>query len=158
MLSLDVKYLMALLQPVAPWGTMKPHKYVVYVWTYLSFADYISCSSVTGIFSIVHTIHRSLPTATDNITHETIHASVMEQMPINPTLGDLLLNHPEIVSSLSPLEVQIKMNWPFEPQPASVDDALSTAAKLSTTSKINRSEVCMAADSRVDQGALVCVA
>lgn len=97
-LSLDVKYLSQLPQPVASWGTQKPH------------------DPATGIFSLAHTIQRSLPTFTDNITEETIHLSVLKQASVYPALSELLKSNPSLISPLLPLEEEMKETWPFRPE------------------------------------------
>jgi hypothetical protein len=64
------------------------------------------CSPRTGIFVLAEEHVRKLPTVTDNITHETIHPSVLRQknlIPINPAL----------LCELLPLEKELQKNWPF---------------------------------------------
>ncbi|KAH9950393.1 hypothetical protein B0H21DRAFT_723255 [Amylocystis lapponica] len=71
--------------------------------------------SITGIFSIATTIQRKLPTNTNNVTHETIHPSVLMQQSLIPALADDLRAHPGVVGSLLPLEIELKANWPYVP-------------------------------------------
>jgi len=97
-LSLDYTYLASLPDPVAPWGAQAPH------------------DSATGVFALAATIHRQLPTETNNITHETIHPSVMRQHTLNKTLLSNLQNNPSLVAKLLPLEEDIKNAWKVSPQ------------------------------------------
>jgi len=97
-LSLDMAYMSKLPQPVAPWGTQKPH------------------DSATGIFSFAHTIARELPTSTNSATHESIHSSVLEQAQLYPALEELVNKHPELICPLLPLEQEMKAKWPYVPQ------------------------------------------
>ncbi|KAI0307997.1 hypothetical protein B0F90DRAFT_1909331 [Multifurca ochricompacta] len=64
-LSIDTKYLFSLLRPNAPWGTQKPH------------------DPKTGIFVLANTIQRQLPTSFNPVTHESIHPSILNQMPFS---------------------------------------------------------------------------
>ncbi|KAL6309914.1 hypothetical protein BKA93DRAFT_842602 [Sparassis latifolia] len=92
--SLDTGYLASLLDPVAPWGEQKPH------------------DSITGIFRLADTIQRTLPTSTNEVTHETIHPSVLRQKDLYPALtNDLEKNFLRIVSSLLPLEEEVRSKW-----------------------------------------------
>ncbi|KAI0304693.1 hypothetical protein BC826DRAFT_977756 [Russula brevipes] len=59
--SIDTEYLFSLLEPIAPWGTQKPH------------------DPRTGIFALASTIQRHFPTSVDPLTRETIHPSVLMQ-------------------------------------------------------------------------------
>ncbi|CCL99034.1 uncharacterized protein FIBRA_01043 [Fibroporia radiculosa] len=92
-LSLDEQYLASLSDPVAPWGEQPPH------------------NSAVGIFDFARTHQREVPTATDNITHETIHPSVLHQDIIIPELARNIDANPKLVCSLLPLEEQLKGTW-----------------------------------------------
>ncbi|KAG1749947.1 uncharacterized protein EDB91DRAFT_1046998 [Suillus paluster] len=88
MLSIDFAYIVSLPDPVAPWGEQHPH------------------DPRTGIFSISQANVRKLPTATDNITHETIHPSVLRQK--NP----ISFNH-ALLCKLLPVEEELQKTWPY---------------------------------------------
>ncbi|KIJ68497.1 hypothetical protein HYDPIDRAFT_125092 [Hydnomerulius pinastri MD-312] len=97
MLSVDLKYIASLPDPVAPWGKQPPH------------------DPTTGIFSLAEVGCRQLPTKTDNVTHETVHPSVLEQAQIAPALKASIQKDPSLVCGLLPLEEEMKKNWPFTP-------------------------------------------
>jgi len=92
-LSLDFTYLGSLPRPSAPWGAQPPH------------------NPATGIFTLAHTAQRTLPTETDNVTHETIHSSVLHQTSVYASLGIDLSEHPELVAPLLPLEDGLRRHW-----------------------------------------------
>ncbi|KAI0082303.1 hypothetical protein K474DRAFT_1586300 [Panus rudis PR-1116 ss-1] len=92
-LALNITYLASLPEPVAPWGEQSPH------------------DSATGIFALADTIHRSLPTADDNRTHEMIHPSVLKQHELNHTLEAHIKQNPHLMTTLLPLEEEVKANW-----------------------------------------------
>ncbi|KAJ3857808.1 hypothetical protein EV368DRAFT_17272, partial [Lentinula lateritia] len=96
-LAMDMKYLGGLLDPMAPWGTQKPH------------------DPETGIFALSIRAQRPLPTKTDDITHEKIHPSVLHQKDLYPALAQDIRDHPELIGILLPLEEEVKQNWPFNP-------------------------------------------
>ncbi|KAJ7706225.1 hypothetical protein B0H17DRAFT_919570, partial [Mycena rosella] len=93
-LALDYKYLGSLPHPSAQWGAQPPH------------------DPATGIYALAHKIQRTLPTETDNITHETIHRSVLEQSSLYPQLASDLSAHPQLVGPLLPLEDALRRHWP----------------------------------------------
>ncbi|KAG6842243.1 hypothetical protein C0991_000213 [Blastosporella zonata] len=94
-LSLDTQYLKSVFHPSAPWGKPKYH------------------DSCVGIFALSRTIQRTVPTAPDDATCETIHASVEEQdLSEFPELEEVLERRPEVVSPLLPLEQEVKVMWP----------------------------------------------
>lgn len=68
-------------------------------------------SSSSGIFSIAGKIKREIPIRTDEITHETIHLSVLQQLDQNPILVENVRRNPSIIASLLPLEEQVKAIW-----------------------------------------------
>lgn len=95
-LSLNVEYIASLPDPVALWGEQASH------------------NSAVGIFSLAKTIQRKIPTAPDEITHETIHPSVLEQKLLSEIIPELLENvkkNPGLVAPLLPLEEELKRNW-----------------------------------------------
>lgn len=94
-LSLDMKYMASLFHPVAPWGKQKPH------------------DSATGIFMLGRTIKRKIPTSWNEVTHECLHASVLEQDSLNPDLAAIIAKNPKLVRPLLPLEEEVKQNWPL---------------------------------------------
>jgi len=96
-LSLDLDYLEKKCQPaVAPWGAQKPH-------------------SLSGIFSLATKAQRRLPSVPDQITHESIHSSVLHQQSVSPVLSGILTSHPHIVCPLLPLEEEMKAKWAYDP-------------------------------------------
>ncbi|KAJ6604610.1 hypothetical protein DFH09DRAFT_1123260 [Mycena vulgaris] len=103
-LSLDYKYLNSLPRPNAPWGAQTPH------------------DPATGIFALAHQKQRTLPTATDKITHETIHQSVLQQGSTYEQLTTDLAEHPELVAPLLPLEDNLRRHWAAFP-PAAHDSS-----------------------------------
>ncbi|KAG9222766.1 hypothetical protein CCMSSC00406_0004680 [Pleurotus cornucopiae] len=96
MLALDMRYLASRPNPTAAWGKQPPH------------------DPMTGVFVLAHTIKRRLPTATDSITHEYIHPSVLEQSSLYPSVKDVVTKHPELICELTPLEKEMKLNWPYK--------------------------------------------
>ncbi|KAF8560320.1 hypothetical protein OG21DRAFT_1594239 [Imleria badia] len=97
MLSVDLEYVRSLPDPVDPWGKQAPH------------------DSRTGIFALTLENQRRLPTKTDDVSHETIHPSVLEQDQISPQLRECIQNNPSLVCSLLPLEEEMKKSWPYVP-------------------------------------------
>lgn len=59
------------------------------------------------------TITRQLPTATDNVTYETVHPSVKRHAHLLPQLEANINKNPDIVCKLLPLETQMKDKWPY---------------------------------------------
>ncbi|KAG6849513.1 hypothetical protein H0H93_007867 [Arthromyces matolae] len=103
-LSLDTKYLLSIFHPVAAWGKQKFH------------------DPRTGIFRLSRSIQRPIPTSPNVVTCESIHASVREQdLSESPELRKILLQQPELVTPLLPLEEEVKAIWPklLENTPAS---------------------------------------
>ncbi|KAF8905539.1 hypothetical protein CPB84DRAFT_597698 [Gymnopilus junonius] len=97
-LSLDIDYLENILQPVAPWGTQKPH------------------NSATGIFMLANTVQRTLPAQPhDPETHESFHPSVLQQTKLSQSVSETLTLSPDFVAPLSPLEEYMKKKWPYDP-------------------------------------------
>ncbi|KAM5536247.1 hypothetical protein V8D89_010146 [Ganoderma adspersum] len=92
-LSLDFEYILSLPKPDKPWGTQPPHNPLV------------------GIYSVAESIQRILPTETNDITHEVIHSSVLDQAKVVPELKAILDAHPNIVAPLEPWEVIAKTRW-----------------------------------------------
>ncbi|KAG1825887.1 uncharacterized protein BJ212DRAFT_1316763 [Suillus subaureus] len=88
MLSIDIAYIFSLLDPVAPWGERHPH------------------NPRTGIFALSKEHVRTLPTVTNNITHETIHPSVLRQK-------QSISFDPALVCKLLPLEEELQKKWPY---------------------------------------------
>jgi hypothetical protein len=63
-------------------------------------------SSLSGLYAVAARVpSRDLPTSTDEITHETIHPSVLKQLP--DALKSVYSTNPQIVSELLDLEKQI---------------------------------------------------
>jgi len=64
------------------------------------------------MFAVTRTINRrsQIPTEFNEITRETIHASVLEQDKIDPLLSSLVDKH--LVKPLMPAEEELRSNWP----------------------------------------------
>ena len=76
-------------------------------------------SSATGIFVLANKTSRKFPKGpNDPQTHETFHASVLEQETLCPLVNELLATHPTLVAPLTNFERQIKRNWPYDPNSA----------------------------------------
>ncbi|KAJ7125623.1 hypothetical protein C8R43DRAFT_712084 [Mycena crocata] len=110
-LSLDYSYLGSLPRPSAPWGAQPPH------------------DPATGIFALAHQIQRTLPTDTNNVTHESIHPSVLHQGSVYATLGVQLSEHPNLVAPLLPLEENLRRHWLNLP-PAEHDPSLALSGAV----------------------------
>ncbi|KAF7347868.1 DUF2235 domain-containing protein [Mycena venus] len=93
-LSLDYAYLGSLPRPTAGWGEQPPH------------------DPIKGIYSVAHTIQRPLPTATNSVTHETIHSSVLHQQSLVESLDNVLSQNPQLVVPLQSLEDALRSHWP----------------------------------------------
>jgi len=93
-LSLDMKYLEGLPNPIAPWGEQQPHD-----------------PTKSGVMVLADTTKRQLPQASNPKTAETIHPSVLQQKSLSPDLLKDIKAHPELICSLTPLEEQVKLNW-----------------------------------------------
>ncbi|KAI0361533.1 hypothetical protein OH77DRAFT_1391827 [Trametes cingulata] len=100
-LSFDYDYVISLPRPTAAWGAQAPH------------------DSRTGIFAVSKEIQRKLPTATDDVTHEVIHPSVLRQVHLVPNLQETINSNPNLIATLLPWEERVKAHW---------------ATKLATTS------------------------
>ncbi len=70
-----------------------------------------ACSPLVGIYSVAESIQRTLPTVTNDVTHEVIHSSVLEQAHVVPELKAILGAHPNLVVPLHPWEVTAKTRW-----------------------------------------------
>ncbi|KZT72838.1 hypothetical protein DAEQUDRAFT_685144 [Daedalea quercina L-15889] len=101
-LSLNLEYLMSLPQPVKPWGQLPCH------------------NPLTGVYSVAKTIQRKLPIVTDDVTHETVHPSVLEQPNLIPQLALNIDRNPSLVCSLLPLEEALRQTWSVAPEDESV--------------------------------------
>ncbi|KDQ63599.1 hypothetical protein JAAARDRAFT_29620 [Jaapia argillacea MUCL 33604] len=92
-LSLDVKYLALQLDPYKPWGELRPH------------------NPVYGMYMMASTLTRKLPQALDDVTHETIHPSVMHQSELDAKVKESIAKEPTLVAKLLLLEEELKANW-----------------------------------------------
>ena len=72
-----------------------------------------------------HEITRQLPKSHDDITHETIHPTVLDQSKVLKMPTEDITSHPELVHDLTELEKQLRDQWPYDPN--------SPAAKAYTT-------------------------
>ncbi|KDQ63600.1 hypothetical protein JAAARDRAFT_29622 [Jaapia argillacea MUCL 33604] len=113
MLSIDYKYLFTLPDPYKPWGNLPPH------------------NPLSGIYTVAETIQRTIPTSTDDVTHETIHPSVLQQDSINATLQDNITNNPALVVPLAPLEEELRTRWPYRPGRKIPDESTHNVPKIS---------------------------
>ncbi|PIL31891.1 hypothetical protein GSI_06595 [Ganoderma sinense ZZ0214-1] len=114
-LSLDFEYILSLPRPDKPWGTQPPHNPLV------------------GIYSVVESIQRILPTETNDVTHEVIHSSVLDQAKVVPELKAILDAHPNIVAPLEPWEAIAKTQWADRLQTRATN-AVSGSVHPTTTS------------------------
>lgn len=64
------------------------------------------------MYRLAKTIQRPLPDADDDITHETIHPSVLLNEQNSVRISEHLAKHPGLVAKLLPLEQEIKAFWP----------------------------------------------
>ncbi|KJA29447.1 hypothetical protein HYPSUDRAFT_127796 [Hypholoma sublateritium FD-334 SS-4] len=102
-LRIDVDYLQGLLNPVAPWGVQIPH------------------DSRTGVFALTLKLQRTLPTAPNPQTNETVHASVVRQIHDKTTgalegLAKAISAYPMLVAESMPLEDLVRETWPYNPR------------------------------------------
>ncbi|KAF7306890.1 DUF2235 domain-containing protein [Mycena indigotica] len=104
-LSLDYKYLGSLPQPAYPYGEQPPH------------------DPRTGIFALSHKLQRKIPTQTNNVTHETIHASVLQQRTLSEVVDVDIVTHSHLVPPLLPLEDALRKHWASLGPPNSDDTA-----------------------------------
>lgn len=109
MLSVDLKYVASLPDPVAPWGKQAPH------------------DPCTGIFMLAEEHVRNLPTKTDDLTHETVHPSVLEQVRLVPQLVQCIQENPSLVCQLLPLEEEMQKNWPYVPEKGNLSESKGTS-------------------------------
>ena len=103
-------YLRSLPAPIAPWGQLAPHRYALFCEikgdTHLYFS-----SPLEGIYAFAQTTQRKIPTCTNDITHEHVHPSVLEQKTLLPVLREAIKADAKLVTSLLPLEEQVKCTW-----------------------------------------------
>ncbi|RPD82481.1 hypothetical protein L226DRAFT_528639 [Lentinus tigrinus ALCF2SS1-7] len=92
-LSFNYDYVTSLPQPDAPWGTQPPH------------------DPLTGIYKVAKVSRRQPPSETDEVTHETIHPSVMAQPNLSTEVKHALDSHPSILHQLLPWEIKVKEVW-----------------------------------------------
>ncbi|EKM61098.1 uncharacterized protein PHACADRAFT_247474 [Phanerochaete carnosa HHB-10118-sp] len=93
MLALDQEYLKSLPNPAAPWGELQPH------------------NSLTGIYSVADRIQRTIPTGINDVTHETIHPSVLCQKIPRPDVLQAVQNVPALLWRLLPYEEAVRAHW-----------------------------------------------
>ena len=80
------------------------------------------------------TQQRPLPTLTDNVTHEVIHPSVLNQIAPIPELSNVLKEHPELLHNLLPWEEQVKEAWGAQLATTSAFRVQAAAAHTTDTS------------------------
>ncbi len=90
---------------------------------------------MTGIYSIANSIQRTIPTTTNDITHETIHPSVLKQKQLKPELLQDVQNNPALIWTLLPLEEQIKDNWQVKRAMTASEESGDNAKKSHRTLK-----------------------
>lgn len=66
---------------------------------------------MTGIYSIAESIQRTVPTITNNVTHETIHPSVLKQKNVCAEVQKAIQANAALVCGLAPLEEVVRDNW-----------------------------------------------
>ncbi|EGN94668.1 hypothetical protein SERLA73DRAFT_96017 [Serpula lacrymans var. lacrymans S7.3] len=116
MLSVDMTYIKSLPDPVALWGEQQPH------------------DPRTGIFILSDKISRTLPTKTDDVTHETIHPSVLRQAHMLPQLQKNIDEDPALVCQLLPFEQEMREHWPYVPGKYDAKQSRGSAQVISVTS------------------------
>lgn len=131
MLSVDLKYVACLPDPVAPWGKQPPH------------------DPCTGIFNLAKEHARHLPGKTDQITHETVHPSVLEQVHLVPRLAKNIQDNPSLVCGLLPLEEQMKRDWAYDPEKGK---PVQSESEASTNSLWRTSEGAVGIHAEFEQG------
>lgn len=115
-LAINLKYFKSLLSPVKPWGKQGPH------------------DSKYGVFALGSKLQREIEHLNQN-TCESIHLSVLEQLPENgvmPHILELLQTHPHIVERrLLPLEREMRSLWKYVPgeTPSRQDSVQAKAEK-----------------------------
>ncbi|KAI0724628.1 hypothetical protein C8T65DRAFT_714709 [Cerioporus squamosus] len=114
-LSFDYDYVSSLPQPVAPWGAQPPH------------------DPLTGIYKLAKVSRREPPSETNEVTHETIHPSIMAQPNLSPHVKSIVDSNPPILHQLLPWEVKVKNAWDAKLQYESFRPQL--LAKLSNSSQ-----------------------
>ena len=87
-------------------------------------------SPLTGIYSVAKVQQRTLPTSTNDITHEVIHPSVLHQANPIPELSQVLEEHPELLHTLLPWEENTKEAWAGRLEATS---AFKVQAKVAST-------------------------
>ncbi|RPD55809.1 hypothetical protein L227DRAFT_614943 [Lentinus tigrinus ALCF2SS1-6] len=92
-LSFNYDYVTSLPQPDAPWGTQPPH------------------DPLTGIYKVAKVSRRQPPSETDEVTHETIHPSVMAQPNLSTEVKHAVDSNPSILHQLLPWEIKVKEVW-----------------------------------------------
>lgn len=75
-------------------------------------------SSSTGVFALAETIQRAVPTSTDDVTHETIHPSVLHQKKVHPDVSHAVQANPSILWTLLPYEEHVKADWRVQRAPS----------------------------------------
>lgn len=76
----------------------------------------VAISPLTGVCKFAKTIQRTLPTVTNDITHETVHPSVLEQPHNPPQLAENTRRNPGLICSLHPIEEELRRRWVVHPQ------------------------------------------
>ena len=68
-------------------------------------------SSSTGIYAIAERIQRTIPVQINDVTHETIHPSVLCQKVVHPEVTQAVRNCPQLIWQLHPHEEVVREHW-----------------------------------------------
>lgn len=68
-------------------------------------------SSSTGIYAIAEKIQRPIPVKINDVTHETIHPSVLCQKNVHPEIIQVVRDCPQLIWSLHPHEEVVREHW-----------------------------------------------
>ena len=66
---------------------------------------------MTGIYAVAERIQRAIPTTINDVTHETIHPSVLCQQQQHPEIVQAVQTTPALVWRLLPHEEAVRENW-----------------------------------------------
>lgn len=105
-------------------------------------------SPSTGIFRLAEQAFRQLPTATDDITHETIHPSVLEQGQLPSQLKGLPKDN-ALLCELLPLEAQVKAGWHCSPSAKRDHDVKDKFVQMSAESNTKETVTLSPQDARM---------
>jgi hypothetical protein len=107
------------------------------------------------MFTLARDVRRQLPTCWSDVTHETYHPSVLCQTNGFPIPGFDITAHPELIQELTPLEEQLREQWPYDPNSAAAKSYQETETKnkgFTTLRKV--AKICKSASDAVVEKAL----